>query len=131
MLVFAWIFEGGFSVLEDRFTALLAVFGYTIAAFGYAFVVGHSKISLPAREKLAEIAFEEGLRQRKSVASWFLALIECPACIGFWIGLFSGAGLSWYRDTAALGCILASVFLAFYTCGMNFILARLTNLSAT
>lgn len=50
---------------------------YFLAAFGFAFIVGHSWISLAFREWAA--LSEKGL--------WFAKLLECPACLGFWIGL--------------------------------------------
>lgn len=51
---------------------------YFLAAFGFAFIVGHSKISL---------AFREWLAARGGLFLWFAQLLECPACLGFWIGL--------------------------------------------
>lgn len=51
---------------------------YFLAAFGFAFIVGHSKISL---------AFREWLAARGALGEWLASLLECPACLGFWIGI--------------------------------------------
>lgn len=83
---------------------------YTIAAFGLAYILGHSSISLAPRTWLA------------SKSAWLTELLECPACLGFWIGLFWALpywGLADWRH-----------FLAYpvYTAGANFLLGRLTRL---
>lgn len=86
---------------------------YVFASFGVAFALGYSKISLPLRERLdiigttpidwsqfktpnevprdrvisiAEKILEVGLR---FPARWLLALLECPACLAFWLGAAS------------------------------------------
>lgn len=85
---------------------------YTVAAFGLAYVVGHSVISRPVREVIA--LWSEPL----------ITLIECPACLGWWVGLGAGIGLA-LAGRLAWALILA---LAFYTAGANFILGRATGL---
>lgn len=67
---------------------------YVFASFGAAFVLGYSKISLPLREFLAGAAQPyEGPNQSGRVLSftarWLLSLLECPACVAFWLGLVS------------------------------------------
>jgi hypothetical protein len=96
-------------------TQLLLVF--TVAAFGLAYIVGHSKISLLPREALA--------KSTNPIAVVFLLLIECPACLGFWIGGVSAVvwlgGIHGYDLTYVL-------LMALYTSGSNFILGRVTGL---
>lgn len=110
---------------------MLGLFFYTVAAFGLAYIVGHSGISLPFRmlldpgEKLASPG--------DAARSFVLMLLECPACFGFWTGVFAGMlylGVdgAYYPKEGALAKFLFAAGLALYTTGSNFILARLTNL---
>lgn len=110
---------------------MMGLFFYTVAAFGLAYIVGHSAISLPFR-----MAVDPGPdvdSPAKVFWAWFLMLIECPACFGFWTGLFAGMlyaamdGEQYPRE-GALARILFAVGLALYTTGSNFVLARLTSL---
>lgn len=79
---------------------------YVVAAFGLAYIVGHSKISLPVREWIA-----------RTKLAWFLELIECPACLGFWIGLVASffLGTNWF-------------VWALFTSGSNFLLGKFSGL---
>lgn len=99
---------------------MIALVLYLLAAFGFAFVVGHSKISLPLREALANNA--RGFRL------WLVALLECPGCLGWW----TGAAVGWFWagavmsvaapiSLAQIGC---SVLLAFATAASNLLLAK-------
>lgn len=111
---------------------------YLLGAFGLAYIVGHSAISLPLRivlSGLPELRDEEGRLKRSKLpgklgplGDFLGALIECPACFGFWEGviastfLFSPPSLNWLARIGwafAVGCI---------TSGFNFIVGRLTNL---
>ena len=110
---------------------MLGLLFYAVAAFGLAYIVGHSVISLPLR--LAVDPGPEIKTQRDVFWSWFLMLIECPACFGFWTGLFAGmlyaaADGPHYPREGALAKLLWAVGLALFTTGSNFILARLTSL---
>ena len=113
---------------------------YTVAMFGIAYVVGHSTISLPFRRWIGGIpaqfqADALELKQTKPPVPGALgpfgdalcALIECPACLGFWLGLISGAFL--VKPMDGFEAFNWVMLLAFYTSGSNFILARLTRLS--
>lgn len=114
------------------------------AAFGFAFVVGHSKISLPFREwfggklVLTETtatspgAAEAGITmssyaQRKAAVPYLgpflVALAECPGCLGWWLGL--GAAFFWPALVPfGLSLWASMLLLAFATSGVNLLLAR-------
>ena len=113
---------------------------YFLAAFGFSFVVGHSKISLTIRELLAGIPAvaageptpEGGIALRALpevpslipyVGPWLAALMECVGCLGWHLGFVAGAsgfmalplGLPWWG---------AGLFLAFATAATNLLLAK-------
>jgi len=90
-----------------------------LACFGFAFSVGHSKISLPFREWLAQ--------RGSQTAAWFLAFVECPACVSFWCGLLGG--MLYVEPIAAVPRWLWAFELAFATCAVSFILAAVTGLT--
>lgn len=104
---------------------LIALVVYTFAAFGFCWIVGGARVSLPFREWLAE------MRERKNIpAQIFLELIECPGCLGFWVGFLIGLvgllrGVPWLPPPT--GPWILSV-LGFYTAGVNFCLGRATGL---
>lgn len=117
------------------------LFVYTLAAFGLAYIVGHSTISLPLRKYLGGSSAEfivEGVEVKGSkppvpgalgpIGDLLCALMECPACFGFWIGAVVAVTI---RDVGIDGTsFLSSPFvLGCYTSGTNFVLARLTRLS--
>lgn len=64
---------------------------YVFASFGAAFVLGYSKITLPLRMFLHGASepptYHWGRRAIAFSARWFLALLECPACVAFWLGV--------------------------------------------
>lgn len=128
-----------------------------LAAFGFAYVVGHSKISLGIRMLLGghesealtveclkqaerELRRElkdppgpipEELIQRRSfqnaaplipkLGPWLAALMECVACVGWWLGL--GAG---FLGVLQLGVApwFAALILAFATSAVNLLLGK-------
>lgn len=109
---------------------MIELIAYVGAAFGLAYIVGHSKISLPARSALATAAanwpidIDEERRPaiRNRIAQWILDLSECVACFGFWIGLAAGFGnLGPPEPTNPLA-------LALLTTASNLILGRITGL---
>lgn len=53
-----------------------------LALYGLAWVLAESKISLPVRNEL---------EVKGNVGRFVLALMECPACFGFWEGLVAGS----------------------------------------
>lgn len=119
--------------------------GYLLAAFGFAFIVGYAKISLPLRAWLAR----EGKYQRWNRAleayqwydsrfvelrRWLVDLLQCPACLGFWIGVTFALADPWVFGAAvALGInhlpvFGTALFFGLATTASNFILGVITRL---
>lgn len=99
---------------------LLALTGwltYTLAAFGLAFVLGHAKVSLGLRGFVHE--------NLGWIGRFLVELIECPACLGFWIGLCYG--FLFHPPFVPPGTH-GVVVLALATAGSNFILGRKSGL---
>lgn len=106
---------------------------YLLAAFGLAYIVGHSTISLPFRVWLGGVPAKPEVPLLPQpgalgpIGDWVATMLECPACFGFWIGLCSAiAGVAFpewtvnrYLWPVVLGCI---------TSGSNYIIGRLTRL---
>lgn len=93
-----------------------------LASFGAAYITGHSTISLPFRVLLG--GAKNDVYERKAaipvVGPFLVALLECPACFGFWQGLVLGWQLGVPAGAVLVwGCAIS---------GSNFILARLTGL---
>jgi hypothetical protein len=84
---------------------------YPAFAFGLAYVLGWSVAS----KKLRDWLHGKGV-----ILSLFIEMIECPACLGFWIGVGTGGWM--------LGGPIQALFIGFTTAGTNFILARFTDL---
>jgi len=105
---------------------------YTLAAFGLAYIVGHSSISLPFRMLLDP--GDNYTRPREALRAFVLTLAECPACFGFWTGACAGMlyayGVGSWMPPAdvALPRPLFVLGLGLYTTGSNYLLARLTKL---
>lgn len=85
---------------------------YLLATFGFCYAVGHSRISLPFRELMAKVY----------VLSPVLALIECPACLGWWVG---AAAAATGRVPYSFGYLDWGVW-PFATCGAHYLLAAWT-----
>jgi len=108
-----------------------AVLWSLLAAFGLAYIVGHSKISLSFRLLLggrpaddptqySPPARPEILPLIPVAGPWLVDLLECPACFGFWEGFIGSFVLGQAFEAAVLaGCAVA---------GSNFILGRATRL---
>lgn len=95
-----------------------------LAAFGLAYIVGFSKISLPFRIALTPGDHKQGL------VFWcmrtFVEMIECVACFGFWegvvmaqLGVWAPFGVSFWQTIAA-GCLVSAT---------NLILAGIAKIS--
>lgn len=95
---------------------VIALAVYTLAAFGLAFVLGFAEITVAARD---------WLMKKGVVLQWFVKLLECPACVGFHIGL-------WYALVASPEFMVTlkggPVELAFFTAATNFVIGRSTGL---
>jgi len=92
---------------------------YCLAAFGLAFIVGSSKITLRMRNAIAPLpkadrTLANGLRR------FFIELIECAACFGFWEGL---AALYFFSALVPRWWILPLL-----TSGVNLLLAKIAGL---
>lgn len=108
---------------------ILLVF-YSFCAYGFAWVIGHSKLSLVYRNPLSVIAFlpvnklSGVMLINHALAKFFLSLFECVGCTGFWIGfafsfsaiansLLSGAiffkAMSWGTWTVASNLLLGKL----------------------
>jgi hypothetical protein len=100
---------------------VIALFVFTFSAFGLAYVLGHSMITKAVREYLFDLA-----ESYFPPAKWLVLLVECPACLGFWIGFVSGLlGPTGYAEPLATVPPLA---LGCYVAGTNFVLGRATGL---
>jgi hypothetical protein len=107
---------------------------YFAAAFGLAYIVGHSAISVGFRRWLGGTPAKFGVDQSYEPAKpgafgpfgdFICSLIECPACFGFWTGLAGSFILEPLLTPFLLWCFIN----ACATSGVNFILARATRLS--
>ena len=107
----------------------LALFVYTFAAWGFCWVVAGSKISRPLRELVAYFAAPATRSSTvRVVASFTLALLECPACLGFHVGWITGLVLGRSYLTG-VDLAVAAITLGFYTTGVNiYILGRTTGI---
>lgn len=114
-----------------------------LAAFGFAFVAGHSKISLVMRELLDGLPAVDigGSRYHADgrveeikvhpaipplipyVGPWIAALLECVGCLGWWLGFAAGA-TGFVPLLTHEGWLIDGLFLAFATSAMNLLLAK-------
>lgn len=115
---------------------MLLILFYSMVAFGVAYCIGASKISLMWRTPLAaaaKVGAEAGVKPPQFVggmiAFFLLTLIECPACTGFWLGV-GFARLEAAREFLP-GSLWTTAWLwGFWTVASNLILARLAGISA-
>lgn len=97
------------------------LFVYIFAAFGLSYILGHSVATRRIRELLW---FDQWLGTRfLATRRGFVTLLECPACLGAWVGLAA----------ALLGLVPFEtrwnvLIWALFTAGSNYTLARLTGL---
>jgi len=84
---------------------------YAVSAFGLAWCISNSKISFPLRLRLAELRW-----------TWTLALLECPACTGWWLGIFA------YFAGETPSSIGQWWIAGLFTMASNLLLAKLTGL---
>lgn len=93
------------------YLALILAF-YTVAAFGLAYIVGHSRVSTGIREWLV------------SRLPNVVELLQCPMCFGFWTGVIVGC----FLDLGFEQRLEFMFALGLYTSGSNFLISRLTDL---
>lgn len=114
---------------------------YTITVFGFCWGIGGSPLTLGARSYwayLAGVQVASGVPvtsplgpATQRVLRFFLHLVECPACLGFWVALivaFAIPDLAGELPLVPGGALLRAISLAFYTAGANFLLGRATGL---
>lgn len=103
---------------------MIALVIYVGAAFGLAYIVGHSKISYP---------FRNWLGKRGALGAWLALLLECVACFGWWTGFVIGfTGNSpvreWWPFMPGSPWVHAIV-LGLFTSGVNFLLGQRSGLT--
>ncbi len=92
---------------------MIAFITWIGAAFGFSWVLADSKLTYPFR-----VAF--GDTQKSHAAAWFLMLIECPACTGWWVGIAGYVlGVAPFHSWLEAG---------FFTCASNLLLAKLVGM---
>lgn len=64
----------------------LSLLLFFLASFGLAFVLGHSKITLPFRTWLGGAPDGNPRPAVPGLGPWIVMLLECPACLGFHFG---------------------------------------------
>jgi hypothetical protein len=91
---------------------MISLTTFALEVFALTFIVGQAKISHPFRLWFSRTDFGGSI-----VGVWLLALIECNACAGTWLGgiafflrLTPAHLLSWWA--AALYCCATSLILA-------------------
>lgn len=86
---------------------------WILSAFGLAYVLGHSLITAGLRGFI--------FRKGRLPGRWFVWLLECPACVGFWTAII----LAWVRHQREPGILIQSGLVLVAT---NYIFSRLTKL---
>lgn len=112
--------------------------GILLGAFGFAYIAGHATISLPLRTWLGGIPGEpgaDGTPGRLPIpgalgrfGEFLCALLECPACLGFWLGCSLGITILKSASGMWPHPILWSIWMGCITSGFNFLLGRATRL---
>jgi membrane protein implicated in regulation of membrane protease activity len=117
--------------------SLLTLILYLLAAFGLSYAIGHAKVSMPVRYRIARYAFGESGKEtphgaKRIAALLLLNMIECYACSGFWIGgILAALAPSVAMLLTGLGYAGSIVLCAFATCGSNLIIALSTGAMLT
>jgi hypothetical protein len=98
---------------------LVSLIIYTLAAFGFCWGVGHSKLTLPLRSSMDYYTRTRVLGRGPVYLT--LLLMECPACLGFHVG--------WIAYALHVAPVFTSWYTAaFYTAGVNYLLGRVSGL---
>ncbi len=77
-----------------------------LGVFGVAWIIADSKISLPIRRVVAA---------RFGAESLFLALLECPPCLSFWLGLGAAFLFHWAHFAVVLAPLCTAVSLLLWS----------------
>jgi hypothetical protein len=87
----------------------LNTFAYLMIVWGIYYAIGDSRISQPLRQAMKD--------QDHFIYQFVLELIECPACVGFWLGLIAG-GLIW-SQFETFPKLAQAIYLGLFTLGVN------------
>lgn len=117
----------------SHFVATNMLLVYFLGAFGLAYIVGHSTLSLPFRQWLGGNPIAEPPQPGAlgPFGDFLCALIECPACFGFWIGLIAGKLILIPESLEGAPFSTRAAWALWFGCvtsGTNYILGRLTSL---
>ena len=103
----------------NLFLSLRELLVYIICLFGFCFIIGHSGITLKGRTWLAKRS------------EYLTELIECPACLSWWVGLLIGGFNPAYANSL-IGCSevthIAATAFALFSCGCSAIIGLATGL---
>ena len=86
-------------------TSLLDIGPIALAVFGVAWIIADSKISLPVRRLVAKLLGDDSL---------FLALLECPPCLSFWLGIAAAFLMKQPRSAIVLAPLCTAVSLVLW-----------------
>lgn len=105
---------------------------YFLASFGFAYIVGFAKISAGVRYLLSPPMIGNGDELpvpapgvMNELRYWLVSLLECPACVGWWLGVFFGPTFLAVPIQDRIGL---SVFCGCATAASSFILGRASRL---
>lgn len=98
----------------------LLIYSWTISVLGVVYVAGHSQISLPIRAWIHDAPGT--LLGPRRIA---VELVECPVCLGAWLG---AAGGYLAADRLGVAATASVVVGAAYTAGAMLILGRATGI---
>lgn len=113
---------------------------WLLGCFGFAYICGHSTISLRIRTIIGGLPMRmptdiepgqaalPGLFGRPG--AWLIALVECPACFGFWTGFVQAVAGAFpvAGQPLSMSHLAACVWIGCVVSGSNFILGRATRL---
>jgi hypothetical protein len=77
-----------------------------LSVFGVSWIIADSKISLPFRRFIAA---------KLGADSLLLALLECPPCLSFWLGLATAFLLHWGHFAVVMAPLCTAVSLILWS----------------
>lgn len=93
---------------------------YSVVALAVVFFLGHSRLTFQPRKWLS---------QQGKAGRWFVSLLQCAGCCGFWLGVAAavfGYGPASLYTSTWLGILLCGL----YTSGASLILGGLAGLGS-